>query len=240
MPKYVESNTVLNYKVDFILEGQLVNPTSASITLTKNDGTVVDSIENDDITIVDDATSAVYTIPNSANIKTLDYELRNILIKFVYEGNIYYIKDFYSLINPVNIPVSYDDVRGVFGLREIEDTEIDINSAFFKLSNDVGPDINLNTLISTGSSLIPYILRGVAINAALASCGLIELKIFQSEQSDNTLYKRFQSPDFKSARLEIADEYTNIILALQGVTTNDVVSVSGFIVVTNTDPVTGG
>lgn len=235
MTKYAQSNKAFNYKVDFIVDGELVTPTSASITVLKNDGSAT-SVTDAALTINSDATSAVYTIGASDNQNTLPQTLRFITVKFVYNGVTYTVNDVYLLRDSLLIPVSPNDVRALVSMTsaELPDENIDLFFAYSQLDTDI--DGNLDDLISNGSAFIPQIQKALAARAAFNSCQMIELMLYQSEQADNTLYKRFSKIDFAAMLARLESLYNDSIgLILEAETGIPTI----FLAVTGTDPVTG-
>lgn len=243
MTKYVEAGKIYNYPINFVVDGQPVSPTSAVITLLDNTGTIVDSINETNLTIPSDATSISYPIPAAANTTSLPYDLRYIAIKFVAGGQTYYINDFYSVKTSLRLPVTMDMVRAWlnFTSEELSDDQIDLFLAYGQVQDDItASGLNLDTLISTGSLLIPYIQQAVSLKAALNSVGSIELNIYQSEQSDNTNYKRFANTDFSGVSDGLLGRYRIAIMAITGESTDDITGPTLFLVQTPaTDPVTG-
>ena len=235
MTKYAQSNSAFNYKVDFIVDGELVTPTSASITVQKNDGSAT-SVTNAALTINSGATSAVYVIGAPDNQNTLPQTLRFITVKFVYNGVTYTVNDVYMLRDSLLLPVSKDDVRALVTMTksELPDENIDLFFAYSELDTVLGG--NLGTLISSGSSFLPNIQKALAARAAYNSCQLIELMLYQSEQADNTLYKRFSNIDFEALMARLAALYDNAILIItEGETSIPTI----FLAVVGTDAVTG-
>lgn len=235
MPKYIENATSYNYKVSYEVDGQLVSPSSASITLRKNDGTVVGGISDTALTIPPAATSSVFTISGANNTASLVYELRYIAVKFVYNSQTYYINDFYALRSNLRLPVTKDEVRGLAGLSstELADDQIDLFAAYDQLADDV--DSSIDNILTSGSVLIPAVQQGVRARAALNAMTMIETMVNQSEQADNTFYKRFSTIDFEAALDRLEAMYSDALAKIDGLSAGDV---TPFIVVTGTDPVT--
>lgn len=239
MPQYVENNTIYNYKVDYKVDGEFVTPSSASITLTKNDGTVVGGVNDTALNIGAGATHSVYSFSGANNTATLVYELRYVTVKFVYNSKTYYVRDFYTIRSNLRLPVTPDDVRTLVGMTESElsDEQIDLFKAYSQLQADV-TEANLDTILSSGSALIPQVQLGIQAAAALNALIMIETMLLQSEQADNTIYKRFSKVDFESALKRLEDTYNAVVLQLNGVVTGEQITVTSFLVVTGTDPVT--
>lgn len=240
MSKYIEVGKDYNYKIDFIVDGDFVSPDSASVTLTNNAGTVVGSIQDTPVTIPSGATSALFTVPGSANTKTLAYELRYLTVTFIYQGKTYQIRDFYAIRDSLRLPITYDDVRALSGLSNaaLPDERIDLLLAYSQVQLEL-PDLNLDNLLATGSAQIPYLQQAVALKAAINSTGVLELMVFQSEQADNTLYKRFATMDFADIGLRLSNLYRFAIAQLSGETIDSAINGPIFVVVTGDDPVTG-
>jgi hypothetical protein len=239
MTKVIEAGTDYTYKVDFIVDGELVSPSSAVISLTDNSGAIVGSVDETVLTINTGATSALFTILAANNALTLDYELRYVVVKFTYQSRDYYVRDYYNIRSNLRIPVSYDDVRNIAGLSSniLTDDQIDLFAAYSELQADV--DVTLDSVIASGSSVIPHIQTAVAAKAALNALNFVETMIFQSEQADNTLYKRFTGIDFNAVLGRLQALYNAAIGKINGDVVGSQTTVNIFNVVTGTDPVTG-
>lgn len=237
MPKYVLNNTALNYAIDFEVGGEKITPASAHITLTNNAGTVVGAINNSVVTIT--GPTSVFTIPQADNVTSLDYDLRFVDVVFVYNSKSYYIHDYYAIKSDFRIPVTPDDVRAYAGLTstELSDDQIDIFGATGEVQDDITG--NISDLISSGSVLIPSLQVAIKAKASLNSMAFIETSIMQSEQADNTLYKRFAQINFQDIFDRLNAAYSAAINKLNGVAVGDADAVTIFIVSTGTDPVTG-
>ena len=238
MPKYITTNKDYSYKVDFIVDGEYISPSSANITLTKNDSTVVGGINQTALTIAANATSATYLISASNNVKTLDTEIRYITINFVYNAKPYTIKDFYQVVAALDIPVSTRDVKNIIGLsdKELPDEMIDIYIAF----NDVTADtesagVDTTSILTTGSSLLPTLQEAVKFKAAINSLLGIETLVLQSEQADNAIYKRFSTIDFNEILNRLNNKYNSTILKLSGIPTGEGAS-STLLLISSTSP----
>lgn len=237
MPKYVLNNTALNYAIDFEVDGEKVIPTSATITLTNNAGSVVGSINNSSVTIT--GPRSVFTISAGNNTTSLDYDLRFIDVDFVYNSKSYHIHDYYTIKSNFRIPVTAEDVRLFVGLTaaEISDDQIDIFGATSQVQDDMTS--NITTLISSGSALIPTLQVAIKAKAAFNCLTFIETTIMQSEQADNTLYRRYDRINFQDMFTRLQGAYDTAINKLNGVTVGDADAVTIFLAVTGTDPVTG-
>lgn len=238
MPIYVEADKDYAHTVDYTVNGQLVTPASATYTIRDNAGAVVDSLEDQTITIAENATSTVISIPAAANDKTLAYELRYVEVSFVYDGSTYNIVDHYVIRDDLRFPLTRDQVRAVLGLSssELPDDSVDIYRAYGLVEDDVGDEANLTTILTGGTSSLPDLIDAVKYKAASLIVGTIEAHMMQSEQADNTLYRRFENIDFEKLRKEISGLYSLALNKILGVTTPTTPTLS--LLATGTDVIT--
>ena len=234
--KYVQTNSDFPYRVNYMVNGEPVIPSSAKISVLDQSGGYPGNIVEATLDVT--STGTTYVILSSANQRNSDYDIRYIVVQFTYNSVVYTMQDMYALQDSMRLPVTPNDVRALLSMNstELPDESIDLFSAYAQFQNDLGTDVNLTTLLNSGSALIPNIMRGIAAYAALNSTVAIELMLYQSEQADNTLYTRFAKLDFESilARLRglIAD-------ALGEVGATTITDITIFRVFTDTDPVTG-
>jgi hypothetical protein len=236
--KYAEANKIFNYPISFVVDGELVSPDSATITVLQNDGTVADSINEINVTVPFDVTRVTYPISSAANSANLTSNLRFVEVKFTYEGIEYAIKDYYQIVSGINVPVNEQDVRNLLGMTESEmpDNAINILAAYSELDNFL-EDVDLGNIISTGSSLILPLQKAVKNKAAMDCALMLELLIFQSEQADNTVYKRFTNFDFKDLYNRLRLNISEALTELRQI--DDPEQIAYFTVFTDADPITG-
>lgn len=238
MSKYVVVDSDQTLRFDFIVDGQNVEPTSAYYTVTKNDYTVVNSLEDETITLTPGNTYVNILIPGSANAVTLVNELRYVTLKFIYQGNTYTQYQYYYLVDNIVFPLSYDEIRAVIGVSqaEVPDNMIDILSAYKTVASEV--TVNVETILTTGTVLLSHLIAAVKYKAALDISIGIETSIYQSEQADNTLYTRFQTIDFDRLRQDLASRYDAALNKLDSIEAGTTVRVYATTAV-GTDAVTG-
>lgn len=237
MPKYVTAGSASLHHVDFMVGGELAVPASATYTLTKNDGTAIQT--NAPITLPADATGVDISISGANNTPTLPNEVRYLTVKFVVNGITHTTEQYYLLRTNTKFPLSFDDVRAVIGLQasELDDSQIDIMRAYDLVQEDA-EGVDLSAILSGGTALLPTLIEAVKLKAAMVSTTGIEASMFQMEQADNTLYKRFASIDFGSIRGDLSGRYAQLLAYLLGEDTATLaVSISQLAV--GTDPVTG-
>lgn len=239
MSKYVVDGNAHTLRFDFLVEGQAVEPTSAKYNVLKNDNTVVTSLSNQVITLSPGKTYANISVPGASNEATLVNELRYVNVEFIYQGKTYHTSQYYFLVENVNFPLSPDDVRAVLGVSaaEVPDSYIDILGAYNQVKAMV--EVNTDTILQTGSALLPTLVQAVKYRAALTNAITIETSMFQSEQADNTMYTRFQKIDFAGLRNELLSRYNEALLKLDQIVDGGTGTVVYAIVAVGTDPVTG-
>ena len=218
MTKYVATSSSYVHHVDFVVDGELVVPTAASYTLTKNDESVVNSLEDVTITLDEVQTGVNINIAGGANAKTLSYEVRYIDVSFTYEGNVYTVSDFYVIRDSIKLPLSKSAVRAVLGVTEgdIPDENIDLFSAYQEVQDDAGTSVSLDNVLQSGSALLPYMLDSIKLKAAIRLAVSIENSMVQMEQADNSLYQRFQRIDFLALRSTLVGMYDQSLRKLLG------------------------
>lgn len=235
MTRYGQTGATFQFKTDFVVDGELISPTSAKITVQKNGGEAT-SVTDVALTMGVDDTSASYNIASTVNNTTLPQEIRFITVKFTYEGAEYVINDIYFLRDSLLVPATKADVRALVSMSttELPDDNIDLYYAYSQLDADL--DGTLGSLITNGSLLIPKIQKAITAKAAFNSCQMIEVMYFQSEQADNTTYKRFSKIDFEALLARLDGIYNDSLIEVGG---TDVTLPSLFIVAVGTDVITG-
>lgn len=238
MTKYVQVSKAHAYKINFVVDGEPVTPSSAKFTLTRNDGTVMGGFDETALTIAAGATSYTVAIPGSANAATLDSELRYCVTEFTYNSRTYILRDFYFLRDTLNFPLTEEQVRAALGLSstELPDESIDIIRAYEQVQLDV-PDTDLSNILEGGTELLPVLVEAVTYKAALQSASVMQSSMLQMEQADNTLYRRFEEIDFDGIFKRLEKAYSLAVLRLTGATATSEVTLA--IVTADTDNITG-
>lgn len=239
MPKYVAAETTYNYHVDFMVNGQPVIPTSASLTLTRNDGTIIAGLENTELELGSGDNYVDIELESEANEITLTNEIRYIDITFAYDGQTYYHSDYYFLKPSLKFPISNDEIRAILGLSasELPDEYIDKFSAIYLVQADVGEAPDIQAIVADGDARLPAVLEAVRLRAAMQFMTSIQSSTMQMEQADNTLYKRFMEIDFDAMRSDLSGRYA---LALQQIRGDEaIVTPVISILAQGTDAVTG-
>lgn len=239
MAKYVPIGSDYTHHVDFIVNGELVVPTTANVTVTNNAGSVVGSMNEQTITLQQGQTGADILIAAADNAVTLENELRYIIVTFTLGSSVYIIRDFYFLKENTQFPLDPADVLSVLGMTtgDIAADQVDILSAYQMVKDDAGEDVDTDAILATGSALMPYLILAVKYKAASFLSVGSQNSIMQMEQADNTLYKRFMEIDWDRIDRDISGLYANALWKLQGspVTGSQTYS----LMIAGTDAVTG-
>lgn len=236
--KYAADGQTYVYHVDFHVNGELVHPSAASYTVRDNAGAIVNSLEDETITLGATDTGANITLNGTTNTGTLPNELRYIEVSFVYAAATYSAVDFYMLRANMRFPLKPDEVKAAVGLgsQEYPDDQIDIFNAFFLVQSEV-TDVNLTTVLETGSANLPHLINAVKYKAALLLVPALQSATMQMEQADNTLYKRFMEIDFDSIAAGLAGLYSQAVNSLRGLQEPAIPVLS--LLAQGTDPLTG-
>jgi hypothetical protein len=200
-----------------VIDGELVVPSSATYTLRGNDGGVINALSDVAITLADNATYAVVNVDASANTASVPSAVRYLETTITVDGADYTITEFYQIRANTRFPLNAQDVRDVLGVgdNEVSDNQIDILAAYEMVKGDL-PEVNLDNILTNGTTLLPYLIAAVKYKAALFSGMTMQNSMFQMEQADNTLYRRFEEIDFDSLRNSIGKLYSEALRMLGG------------------------
>lgn len=215
----VQSNTDYVFRADFVVSGDFVSPDTGSVLLTmqRNDGVVITGYNKEPLTVAPNATSVLVNIPAADNAPTLPNEIRYLTIDFTVDDVPYKISRFYMLRESVLFPLTPDDVRALLGVDElvIPDSSIDILGAYGLVKSDAG-EVDLDAIMTTGGDLLPTVIEAVRYRAAMMYVPIMQNTMFQSEQSDNTNYKRFAKVDFAALSDSLLARYAELLGLLIG------------------------
>jgi hypothetical protein len=216
---YVKKDTAHSFYFDFIVGDEFVVPETGtvSVTLTKPDGSILAGYNNLAVTPDADTSNVVVPISAGANGKTLEYELRHLEIKFDYDGNTFRHAISYNIVDRINIPVSAQQVRNLVGLSDDEwpDEQIDILKAYYDVKAEPALNgINVETLMDSGDAEVRNLLEAVTIKSALNFLPALELIAVQSQQADNTMFRRFEKVDFATLSNKLNQTYSRALTAV--------------------------
>lgn len=217
MPKYVANGTKSTHRFTFLVDGEPVVPFSANYTLLDNAKNVVGGLDEEDILLNTYSTSYVINIDAEDNETALPNGVRYLNVKFMYDDIEYSLNQYYLLRDDVDFPLSPSEVAAVMGVT-VPDDYIDILHAYDLVQADVGSTVDLSLILQDGTELLPTLIDAVKYKAAILTSGGIENSMFQMEQSDNTLYKRFEKIDFMGLKNNLVALYNQALNLLLGKT----------------------
>lgn len=238
--KYVKTDSNHSFYIEFMVDNELVTPDTGTVTatLTKPDGTVLSGY--DAVAVTPDGDSyTVFTVGSSANGKTNDYELRHLEIYFEYNSKPHTILVNYNIVDRINIPVTEDEVRAVLGISvdEWPDDNIDIIKAYYDLQEEEQLEsIDVDSTLEGGTSIVRNLIEAIKLKAALNIIPVLQIVVVQSQQADNTLFRRFEEVDFEAIRNMLIAEYSHHVSLVAG---EDSVTLTYTTTGVGTDAVTG-
>lgn len=237
--KYIQASAGLSYRIDFTVDNDLVVPDTDSVQFSWKDNAQTELWDNDTTPVVvpADRTGVTLEISGDYNTKTRDYEVRYATTSFTYGGVPYTLSDSFCIVDNVLFPLTTNDVRGVLGLTdsEVPDSQIDILAAYEQLKLEVGEAFDLQAILDAGTVKARHIVTAVKLKSAMALGALVQTSLFQMEQTDNTLYKRFAKIDFQTILGEISNQYASTVALITEEVTGEVVLA---IISAGTDPIT--
>lgn len=238
---YATVNKDYSLRIDYT-DGlnDLVSPFEVFITITGNgSNTPIGIYDELSIDVAENDTYTVLLIPSTVNQKSLDLEFRFVDVKLVdQEGKIYHKRYSYILREDIKLPIDASDVLALIGISEPEYHKyVDLYRAYDEVSNELSSSLTVSDLVTSGSSSVTYIIEAVKLKAAINTSIGFQTFILQSEQADNTVYKRFSSVNFSDIDRKLEANYNKAIANVLG--TAGTPEISLFLAVTGTDPVTG-
>ncbi len=239
MNTYVASGSSSTHQVDFTYNGELIVPTSATYSLLDGSEDIVAGLEDEEITLEETTTSVSISILSGANTPTVDNAIRYLVVKFTYNGNVYTKEVPYLLRTSVRLPITIDSVKACLGFtaQDIPDDLIDLTAGYDLVVEDL-PDLDVRDLMTSGGTKAAKVIEAIKYRTALATAGTLEVSLMQSEQSDNTVYKRFAGVDFSALRKNLQVKYLAAVAVISEATSSTGTVPIYSIMAVGTDPVT--
>lgn len=218
----------VNLRVDFNVDGEPVSPDEDTVlySLYGQDGTVISGHDEQDVTVLANATSASISLPSSVN--TLgsgnDMERRIALVTFDFVGQTRSLRISYRLHPLLNTSAEPAAVRAMLGLSrsELPDEDIDIAAAFYELRGELNTDA-LNEALASGGTVASAADEAVVATAALAVFPSLRLRVLQSKESDGSSASRFSTVDLRALSAEISSRRADLMRAINGALQEDLV-----------------
>lgn len=223
----------LDFPVPFFVEGDLVVPDAGSAKMSVYDhegNKVVEQSINQDHVIIN---GTFHTIAEGR-----EFEKRIIIVSFRAGGKLYTVRNSYQVVPFLPFSVSADDVRAFIGIKsaELPDDEIDLFSAYIKLSNMVGSE-RLKDRLTSGTV---YELRA---NDAICMVAVLDIipslmqRVLLHEADGVLQFRRHVIKDFnaleEAARARLAEDLIDLGVNPTGA------PLALFSKITSTDVITG-
>lgn len=218
---------------DYLQDGQLVVPASASYVVRDHSGATIDSGA---LPAAATSESVTVSAANNALSNGALIENRFLTVLFVVSGGTYHFQKSYSLHGFIPMTVSPQDTRRELGLdtSELPDADVDLVSAYFHLEDLHGTsftDAFTDTDIQCRAAN-----QAVAVQAALNLIPSLQLRAAKAVRSEDSEFHRVSKLDFESLRHDLNLKAADLLATAKGVTT---VTPDIFVLSTPTDAVTG-
>jgi hypothetical protein len=208
-------NKASSLYVEFLSDGEFVVPDAGSIflTLRNNAGTVIsgyDSLALADVTV----STMLYSVPQAVNvIGAVDFETRYARVDFKYEGKPLVSEQVYKLGPFLPISANEAEVRSLFGVRELElpDSDIDLRGAFYLLKEDY-PEAMATSLTATATSW--WANRAIILMAAQQVGPSLPVRALKQEDLNNANQIR-ANIDWERVMAGIMSEFSIVMNKLQ-------------------------
>lgn len=239
---YYEADKDLSLGIDFMVNGDFVVPEIGSVKATLRTQTGAIRPEWDAVvqTTTAETTSLAILIPavDNAIIGTMP-EARHLQVDFIYNNQQYSIKKSYYLIEWLGITATAKDVRDYYGLttREVSDEDVSFERLYFTLAKETGL-VDLAELFSNAATHMDA-NRLLVMMAVYEMIPSLQLRLRQSERSDQVQYLRLFRLDFDRITKDVAGEIASLRTAL-GLSSGDTELAKSLLLLSQpTDAITG-
>lgn len=201
-----EADNDISFTVDYIVDGEFVQPTTASYRLRGHDGTLLDSGS-----LSADSTSEEVVVGAAHHSISADWENRYYRATFVYEGRTYTSDFDYKLHAFVPLMASTDQVRSLIGLdaSELPDKEIALIEAYYDLADEYSTTFT-DAFTATGVSNRKA-NEAVALKAALAVVHSVPMRTKIQVRTENTTVVRSERIDFEALEEALRRKLTSTL-----------------------------
>lgn len=221
MPRYISKGQAYTMTYRFEVGGQLVTPdtNSVKVSLFDNVGDVVGDWDQKIVPVTTPASKVDLQFSAADNTTPLVIGVRTVFIEFFYNGAYHSDTAAYLLRDDVNFPLTEAEVAAAIGLtlEDLPPGMIDIQAAIDMLNQRYS--LNIRGIVSSGSALTAVAIRAVQLQAAMSVVYNVQTSMMQSEQADNSLYRRFENIDFQGMFDNLAGELAAAIALLRGTPT---------------------
>lgn len=189
---WVTAGFEYNIPIDFTVGGEFVIPTTASIIVRDNAGSVILSS-----VLSSTGTSTFYTVPalNNALTGGRVLEYRHYRVTFLSAGKTYYQAGFYRITAFIPFSATAQEVRNELGLEqsELPDAHIDLTSAYHSLLSSYGPGVT--SALTAGDVTALAVNQAIAVTAAWAIVTSLPFRANVKMKAENSEVSRMASFD---------------------------------------------
>jgi len=232
-------DTDVTIHVDFMLRGVPVEPTPGSVVYTLRDNSGLPIAGHTAINLPGQSGTGVdiaILAAANGNANTGGFETRFLLVSYDFEGSTYVERSSYRICAFLPTTVTPSDIRTLLGLmdEELEDHEVDVHSAYFRLLPRVPA---LGTDLTGSGSLEAN--EALAIQAALQLLPGLPARYSQSWDSADASVSRSSKLDYNELGAQLNARLDTLVDTLTADTPGTVTAPTLFVVSQPTDPLTG-
>jgi hypothetical protein len=215
--KWFQAGEDLTFDIDILVNGIPSQPDAGTVSYTVRDqaGQPIPGLNQQPVAVP--GTTASISVPASANqlASGSESESRIVTLSFIAAGQSRQLRTSYSLHAFLPIEASCDAVRSLVGVSvdELPDDDIDLVVSYFDLVAEEGETFR-SAFTATNQSR-GAANRALALRAALDAVPSLQLRIFQSRQSENSSFSRFTAVDFERLKNDLRDK---LAAALKSIT----------------------
>lgn len=226
-----DDHTVL---IDYIVDGEHVIPTSASVTVRDHVGNPL--ISNSVLDVTSTQVSFEVSGANNTLVGSNVVESRFLNVYFLYEGRQYRRDLSYRITEFVPLSVTAEDVRSEIGVdqSELADHEVDLLRAYHQLVTDYGSAFSDS--LTVGTSLFMEANEAVVLRAAINLIPSLNLRVGVQISAEENKFQRMSEFDPDHIQNVLASRLAAIMDLITG---EDATTVDPLTLVTPTDVITG-
>lgn len=199
---WFEADTDVTVPIDFIVDGDFVDPSSATFIIRDHTGAQLDSGP-----VID----GQVTVPAALNEILDPWENRYISVVFSYNGGTHFFRESYSLSEFIPLSARPRSVRDILGVdqKELPDDAIDVTEAYFQLLDQRGPAFS-EALSLTGERN-RALNQAVILQAALNVLPSLPLRLMITVRTEDSSASRLKEIDFDKLEAGLAASLAHYI-----------------------------
>jgi hypothetical protein len=237
--KWFQAGEDLTFDIEILVGGVPSQPDPGTVTFTVRDqnGVAIPGLNNQPVNVP--GTTASISVPAASNMLAdgAESESRFVTLAYIASGQSRQLRTSYSLHAFLPIEASCDAVRSLVGVSsdELPDDDIALVLSYFDLVAEEGDTFKDAFLAKNQTRAAAN--RALALRAALEAVPSLQLRIFQSRQSENSSFSRFGAVDWERLKLDLRDQLAAALKFISSPTTTAAIP-TYFMVSAPTDNVT--